>query len=1119
MESSGSAGARRHYLEQDRAGIIGAHSAASPVRTREPGSTGGHRVVEASQRTVAFAKTTRPAIGSVVPRERLFTRLDGGPGRTVAWISGPPGSGKTTLAASYVEARRYRCLWYQVDTDDADIATFFHYLGHAARRLEGSRAREIPAFTPQYRSDVASFARKFFRQLFARAKAPFALVLDSLHQVPPDSTLHALLEVAFAQVPKNCAVIVTSRGDPPAGLARMRVAGELACVGWEELRIAPDELEAIAQLRGQQLSEDAASQLQERTQGWAAGLVLMLEHSKLSGQVADLPEDAAPQVIFDYLAGEIYDRFEPDTRRFLASVACLPRMTVEVAEALSGEPKAARLLLNLAHNDYFVSEVLSDEGRIFQLHPLLREFLRSRAALEYPEALGSGQLQRAAALLREAGQTEDAVSLLVECREWAQVARIAADEAQAMLDQGRSETLGAWLELLPPALLHADAELLYAAGACRLHTSPRAARRFFEHAYEGFHRAADRRGMIRSCCGLIDATILEFDDLAQLDHWTGVLADLLREGGADDHVAGAVLVLIRALLLRDSGNAELGAWLERAERAAAAIASREPDRDLRPDLSIARAMVALLRGDFVAAGAATEALLAGANRVPAVDSIAKALAAALHYLLTGAHQRARDVAADGLSASEGEGVHVYDDWLRVLAAAALLGAGDREGARGELQALEGGGARLRRGDRALLHYLRGWLAALDSDLASAGLDARSALELAIEAGMPWLECLARAALADMLARAGDRRGCEAQLRSAAAVSDRMHSVLLRFIVQLAAAQSAAAMGDEGAALEPLRTAFALGREHGFRHAPWWRSQAIADLCVLALRHRIETEYARALVRARRLLPQAAPLRLREWPWAFRVHALGGFQLLRQSVPVEFSGKVPGRPMELLKVLVAQGGQSVRADQSADALWPHVDADYAHKSLTATLHRLRRLLGDEEVLVLRDARLSLNTALIWVDVWALDHVLAALDEALRAPHAEAGLPALQALTDEAFALYRGPFLPDESEQPSYIACREQIRSRLMRSIGRVARRIEDAGQHEAAADCYLRFIQADSLFEAPYRSLMQCYQRGGDQAEARATYERLRTVLSTRLKIMPSPETQAIYASLGTPAAT
>ena len=49
---------------------------------------------------VALAKTTRPALGTIVARERLFAKLDGTLGRTVMWIAGPPGAGKTTLAAS-----------------------------------------------------------------------------------------------------------------------------------------------------------------------------------------------------------------------------------------------------------------------------------------------------------------------------------------------------------------------------------------------------------------------------------------------------------------------------------------------------------------------------------------------------------------------------------------------------------------------------------------------------------------------------------------------------------------------------------------------------------------------------------------------------------------------------------------------------------------------------------------------------------------------------------------------------------------------------------------------------------------------------------------------------------
>ena len=1070
---------------------------------------------EGSERSVAFAKTTRPAIGALVPRERLFALLDGMPGRTAAWISGSPGSGKTSLAASYIEARRMRCLWYQVDPDDADVATFFHYLGHAARKLDGAaRGREQAAAKSRPGSDVGAHARNFFRQLFARARTPFALVLDNLHAVPLESELHAVLDAALSQVPKNGLVLVTSRTDPPAALARMRVTGELVCVGAGELRLAPEELSAVAELRSHALDPGALAELHSRTRGWAAGAVLMLEHRKLSGRMAELPGDATPQVIFDYLAGEIFDRFEPDTRQFLLRVACLPRMTAEIAQAVSGEPKAARLLLNLTLNHYFVDEIQADEGRVFQFHPLLRDFLRRRAAQELPVALSPDELQRAALLLRASGHTEDAVALLIECRDWPTVARIAAEDADAMLDQGRAETLAMWIESLPETLRAGEPRLLVALGACRMEATPRAARRYFEQAVEGFKAGGDAAGMLQGACGAVEATLLEFDDLTALDPWTRVLSEMLREPGARipaRTIVQSSAALVRALLVRNPGGPELDEWLAKAERAAAGDAVRTVPDELRTSLALTRTLAALLSGDVAASAISIDAL----HTATGSDPLSAALGTALQHFASGSSEAALRVADEALNASESaeRGARA---WLRAIIVSAALDLGQRDRARSELQLLEAAGAAARRADRAMQRYLRGWLAALDGDASGALRETRAAAETALEAGLPWVECIARAALARLLADAGDPRGRETQLRSADALAERVASASLRFVVRLAAAEASLAAGEESMALAATKDAFALGREHGFRHAPWWRAQPVADLCVLALRHNVEPEYARTLARERRLVPHESPLRVRDWPWPFRVRTLGGFQLLRGNSRVEFGGKGPGRPLELLKVLIALGGENVRADQLADALWPHVEADFAHKSFTAALHRLRGLFDDDEALTLRDGRLSLNPALVWLDTWALESALSELDDALRLPGQERAVPVVRALAAEALAIYRGPFLPDESEQPSYIASREQARARLLRSLSRVSRQREDAGDGDAAAEFYQQFIEADDLFEAPYRYLMQCLQRRGEASEARSAYERLRTVLSTKLKVMPSAETQAVYAALGAP---
>src|SRR5258708_16188372 len=203
---------------------------------------------------------------------------------------------------------------------------------------------------------------------------------------------------------------------------------------------------------------------------------------------------------------------------------------------------------------------MAEQGRSFQLHPLLREFLRSRATQVLRDAVAPAALRRAAALLRGAGRFEDAVVLLVECGEWQEVAVVAGDEGGAMLAQGRNETLAGWLDLLPPHLLEANPRLLYASAASRLHASPRAARRLFEQAFAGFAAAADRRGMLQSCCGIVNAIILEFDDLASIDRWIDELAGLLRESGNVESVGSdpsAAATLIRPAPMRDAATPQL----------------------------------------------------------------------------------------------------------------------------------------------------------------------------------------------------------------------------------------------------------------------------------------------------------------------------------------------------------------------------------------------------------------------------------------------------------------------------------------------------------------------------------------------------------------------------------
>ena len=184
-----------------------------------------------------MSKVTRPILTGVFPRKRLFRQLDRFRKQPIIWVSGPPGCGKTTLINSYIEARKLPCLWYQIDEGDSDIATFFYYLGQAAKRASPRKRILLPLLTPEYLQGIPTFTQRYFENLYNRLKIPFILVFDNYHEIPAESSFHEIIFNGLSNIPQGKNIILISRSEPPSILIRLRANNLMSILGWDELRL------------------------------------------------------------------------------------------------------------------------------------------------------------------------------------------------------------------------------------------------------------------------------------------------------------------------------------------------------------------------------------------------------------------------------------------------------------------------------------------------------------------------------------------------------------------------------------------------------------------------------------------------------------------------------------------------------------------------------------------------------------------------------------------------------------------------------------------------------------------------------------------------------------------
>ena len=1063
----------------------------------------------------SFAKVTPPSLTNIYYRERLFDLMDRFRGRSVIWITGPAGCGKTTLVSSYAKTRELSCLWYQVDPGDADPATFFYYLGLAAKKAAPRYRKSLPLLTPEYLSGLSVFTLRFFENLYRRLKIPGFIVFDNFQELPEDSSLVELLISGLSLLPEGINVILISRTSPPPALARLLANRQMQIVGYDELRLTLDETTEIASLHlGKKLSEEASQNLHQRSEGWAAGLILMMASgysNTFSLQAEDLK---TPEVVFDYFAGEVFNRSEKSIQEFLFKTALAPTISIQLAKMLTGSEDAGKILSRLSRDNYFITKHI---GRIatYQYHPLFKEFLNTFAQSSMPRQNLFDLRRKTACILEEEGEIEAAAELFLSTNDWDRLTPFIIKHAPSLLSQGRYGLLNNWLRRFPEERIQNTPWLLYWQGACNLPVSPSISRKSFEDTFDQFKSLNDPAGMLMAWAGVVDAIEFQGEDLSVLDNWISKfdkLIDAFQILPNPEIQAQVASRMLKALIYRQPQHPDIEKWRESA--------FLPPSDSLTINITAHMLLVLMIHYlvDISELKKAEKTLLNARQLLmlpfvtPYVRLVVKVIES-YFFMMTGGHNECRQAVKEGLELARESGIKLYNVVLSMYFIADLLNVNDIGSVQKRIEEMSSSIGFFNSFDRICYYFMKARVELIDGELRSAVTNAEMALDLAKKLGMLATISDCHILYSLLLHKSNKHKEAETQLAEAHKLIDHHELNFSRLHFSLTRSYFALEQGKTALGLKLLREGLKFGQNlevipHFVDHPT-----VTAMLCAIALENEIEVNYARQIIQKRNLILDPPPLHLDNWPWPIKIQAFGSFNLEIDDKPVQFSRKAQQKPLDLLKVIVSFGGIKVKEGQIADILWPEADGDLAHRSFATTLHRLRKLIGHPQAIHLIGHLVTLDQRYCWIDIWAFERIYNQLNLLWKAKPDDGTHEKTIRLARRVLELYQGHFLHDESWAGCFISLREKLKRRFLDLVWGLGRSWEANDQWKKAIACYQSGIDKDELAENLYCRLMVCYDKLGQRTEATRAYDRLKKLLSVNLGRSPSEVTKNIYETI------
>jgi LuxR family transcriptional regulator, maltose regulon positive regulatory protein len=388
-------------------------------------STRGRRAIVSVGDPILISKITPPDVPDwAVPRPRITKLIaEGARCCPLTVVTGPPGAGKTMALALWAAAEPGAVAWVGLDEFDNRPGVFWSYVVAALRQAGVAVPKGLRASSRGRAGDDGFLLR--LTAALAAQDPPVTLVLDDLHLLTDPGVLKGL-EFVLRNVGPGLRLLIASRMDPLLPLHRYRLAGQLTEIRASDLAFSLDEASLLLDQHGSLLTADALENLNQRTEGWAAGLRL----AAISLGTHPDPELFVKELIAEdsaltcYLVDEVLNIQPPEVRQVLLSTSILKHVSGAAAIELTGNDQAAGILAAMARTNALVQPI--GHGW-YRYHTLFAEMLRLRLRYEHPDRVVALH-QSAARWYERNGMLTDAVRHAVAAGDWPQAAAMVVDD-------------------------------------------------------------------------------------------------------------------------------------------------------------------------------------------------------------------------------------------------------------------------------------------------------------------------------------------------------------------------------------------------------------------------------------------------------------------------------------------------------------------------------------------------------------------------------------------------------------------------------------------------------------------------------------------------------------------